>query len=193
MCLLLRRLPRMTAGSLFVLAIAGFAPSPSPAVEFTIQRESDQTALVSVVPGQEGFDMSAYTGGLDGHPFPTGWRTVLVLLVQPFDATTNYSGNDIPSISQAPVGAWGNSSNSLEQNGYALTAGTKGATLVNWGPTGVAPPWIVPPSLDLWFTTPPLPISGDLTGSVDVTLDDGHTLGEYRHDGDGGLRFLHHK
>jgi hypothetical protein len=179
MSLVFRRAAQVIAGSLLFLAVGILAPSPSAAVEFTIERVSDQAAIVSVVPGQGQFDMSSDTPALDGHPFPTGWRTAMVELLQPFDATTNYSGTDDPIVAQLAVNSWGTQINTLQQNGYDLNGGTEGVTLLNWGATGVSPPWCVPPCLDLFFSTPtpPLPISGDLVGSVDVTLNNGNSWG----------------
>ena len=109
-------------------------------MEFLIQRESDHTAIVSVAPGQGGFDMtfaettSPYdTTNFDGLPFPKGWRTVVVDLVQAFDPTTNNSGTGSTSIAQLPLSSWGTSVNTMQQNGYALTGGTDGVTLLNSG------------------------------------------------------------
>ncbi len=130
--------PRVIAGSLFLLVAGLLAPSQSAAVEFLIQRESDHTAIVSVAPGQGGFDMtfaettSPYdTTITNGLPFPVGWRTVVVDLVQAFDPTTNNSGTGSTSIAQLPLSSWGTSVNTMQQNGYALTGGTTGVTLLN--------------------------------------------------------------
>jgi hypothetical protein len=166
MSLVLNRPRRVIAGGLFFLAVGIFAPSQSAALEIQIERVSDQTAIVSVVPGQGGFNMSSDTPTLDGHPFPTGWRTTRFLLVDPFDASTNYDGD-------GSVSSFGDEIDTMEQNDYSLAT----ALVTSWGSTGVSPPWCIPPSLNLGFSTPVLPISGTASGSVDVTLASGATWG----------------
>ncbi len=195
MSLVLRGSSRVVAAGLLFVAIGMLFPSQAAAIQFQIERVSNQKAIVTVVPSQQGFDMSAdyptynftcsgpnYTGNRYSVAFPSGWRTTLFLLELPFDATTNSNGS-------GSVSSYGSTINTLEEdetlesisNNNALSTILLNAYGEGFGSMGS--PWVIPPSLEMKFTTPSLPVAGTAFGSVDVTLANGSTWGNIGNSG----------